>query len=168
MILFDNLYHALHENNAPFMNYIFHHSQYKHEREIEQQKEDAPVFSPKGYDRHADNSLLGSVRRRLIAPKLRSQHSITPPPTTSTFSIQSINNNTNDSKSKMSPIPIELKPNTTKESMVTNSNNGKMGSIFSSPKVNSSLPYILKYVDRISYLSSLFIYIFCIAMISQL
>ncbi|CAF4518259.1 unnamed protein product, partial [Rotaria sp. Silwood2] len=134
MNLFENLYRTVHDNNRPFMSFIFNHSQYKHECDIEQQKEDAQIYSStKTYDRHADNSLLGSVRRRFIAPKLRTQHSLTPPPTTIIVSTPS-SNNINDSKSKTSSVTTELKQSASKESITNNSNNGKMSSIFFLPK----------------------------------
>lgn len=136
MHLFDNLYRTLHNNNRPIMNSILNHSQYKHECDVEQQKDDVPTFpSPKTYDRHTDNSLLGSVRRRLIAPKARTQHSITPPPTTIVVSTQT-SNNQNELKSKASSTIMDLKQSASKESMVPNSSNGKLSSLFFPSKVN--------------------------------
>ena len=139
MNLFENLYHTLHDNNRPFMDFILNHSQYKHECEIEQQREDAQIYSStKTYDRHADNSLLGSVRRRFIAPKLRVQHSSTTSPTTVVISTPSVNN-TNDSKSKIRTMTMDLNQNASRESLTTNGNNhGKMTSIFSLSKVKST------------------------------
>jgi len=127
------------------MNFILNHSQYKHEYEIEQQREDPHIYSStKMYDRHTDNSLLGSVRRRLIAPKLRTQHSTTPPPTTIIISTATTNN-TNDSKSKTRSMTMDLKRSASRESMITN---GKMASIFSSSKVKSES---LSFGDLISF-----------------
>jgi hypothetical protein len=123
------------------MNFILNHSQYKHECEIEQQREDPHIYSStKIYDRQTDNSLLGSVRRRLIAPKLRSQHSTTPPPPTTIIISTPITNNTNDSKSKTRSMTMDLKRSASRESMITN---GKMISIFSSSKVKSESLFIL-------------------------
>lgn len=115
------------------MNFIFNHSQYKHECDIEQQKEDTQIYSStKIYDRHTDNSLLGSVRRRLIAPKLRAQHSTTPPPPAAIIVSPTSPSNTNDLKSKTRSLTMDLKRSASRESMPTN---GKMSSIFSSSKV---------------------------------
>ncbi|CAF0742340.1 unnamed protein product [Rotaria sordida] len=134
MNLFENLYHTLHDNNRPFMNFIFNHSQYKHECDIEQQKEDAQSYSStKIYDRHADNSLLGSVRRRFIAPKLRAQHSVTPPPTTIIVSTPS-SNNISDLKSKANSMTMDLKQSASKESITNICTNGKISSTFFLPK----------------------------------
>ncbi|CAF1101802.1 unnamed protein product [Rotaria sp. Silwood1] len=137
MNLFENLYRTLHDNNRPFMSFIFNHSQYKHECDIEQQKEGTQIYSSaKTYDRHADNSLLGSVRRRFIAPKVRTQHSVTPPPTTIIVSTPS-SHNISDLKSKTNLVTMELKQSASKESITNNSNNGKMSSIFYSLKNQS-------------------------------
>ncbi|CAF2127795.1 unnamed protein product [Rotaria magnacalcarata] len=128
MHLFENLYRTLHDSNRPLMSFIFNRSLYKHECEIEQQKEDAQIYSSsKTYDRHADNSILGSVRRRLIAPKFRAQHSITPPP--SATIIISTPTST-DSKTKTSIMTMDLKHSASKESITNNSNNGKKSSMF--------------------------------------
>ncbi|CAF0877590.1 unnamed protein product [Adineta ricciae] len=127
MNLFDNLYRTLHDNNRPFMDFVVNHSQYKHECEIEQQREDSIA---KNYDRHTDNSILGTVKRRLIAPKLRVQH--TNSPTTTTYLItSSATNNANDAKPKVRTLADDIKRNIPKESMVSN---GKVASIFSSSK----------------------------------
>lgn len=126
MNLFDNLYQTLHDNNRPFMDFVVNHSQYKHECEIEQQRED-PVT--KNYDRHTDTSILGSVKRRLIAPKLRVQHTNVPTPTTYLITSSA----TNDSKPKVRTLADDIKRNVPKESM---GSNGKVTSIFSSSKVN--------------------------------
>jgi hypothetical protein len=113
------------------MNFIFNHSQYKHEYDIEQQQKDIQIYSSsKIYDRHTDNSLLGSVRRRFIPPKLRTSS----PSSTIIISTPS-SNNTNDSKSKRS-MTMDLRRSTSKESMTNNGNHsGKMISIFSLSKV---------------------------------
>ncbi len=44
MNLFENLYCTLHDNNRSFMNFILNHSQYKHECDIEQQREDTQIM----------------------------------------------------------------------------------------------------------------------------
>jgi hypothetical protein len=119
------------------MNFILNHSQYKHECEVEQHREDVQMYSSsKLYDRHTDNSLLGSVRRRLIAPKLRAQHSTTPPPTAIIISPSSTPNNAHESKSKTRSTTMDLKRSSSKESMTTN---GKMISMFSLSKVKSKV-----------------------------
>ncbi|CAM2706512.1 unnamed protein product [Rotaria socialis] len=133
MQLFENLYRTLHDSNRSLMSFIFNSSLYKHECEIEQQKEDAQMYSsPKAYDRHTDNSILGSVRRRLIAPKFRAQHSITPPPPPPPPSTTIIISTPtpNDSKTKTSIMSMDLKHSVSKESMTNNSNNGKKASMF--------------------------------------
>lgn len=123
------------------MNFILNHSQYKHECDIEQQKEDIQIYSSstKIYDRHQDNSLLGSVRRRFITQKIRAQNSSTPPPPPPSTPIvvstssSSSSNNTNGSRSKIRSMTMDIKRSTSRESMITN---GKMISIFSLSKVN--------------------------------
>lgn len=149
MSLFDNLYRTLHENNRPLMSFIVHHSQYKHECDIEQQQqreENNQNQSAKTPDRHNDSSLLGSVRRRLIAPKVRVQNQnndngksspgatiiITTPPT----------NNNNDSRSKTRSMTMDLRRSVSRESITTNGHTttngnhmGKTTSFFSSSKV---------------------------------
>jgi hypothetical protein len=138
MNLFENLYRTLHDNNRPFMNIIVNRSQYKHECEIEQQREEPQIYSSaKAYDRHTDHSLLGSVKRRFIAPKFRAQHSTTPPPTAIVISTP-MTHNTNDTKSKSRAMTIDLKRSTSRESMTTNGNNhGKTTSFLFLTKVNS-------------------------------
>jgi hypothetical protein len=137
MSLFENLYRTLHDNNRPLMNLVLNHSQYKHECEAEQQREDAQIYSSaKSYDRYIDNSLLGSVKRRLIAPKFRAQHSTTPPPTAIIISTPS-SHNLHDSKSKSRAMTIDLKRSVSRESMTTNGNNhGKVPTFFSLSKVH--------------------------------
>lgn len=153
MNLFDNLYRSLHDNNRPFMNFIFNHSQYKHECEIEQQKEDAQILSPsKTHDRHGDTSLLGSVRRRLIAPKLRAQHSLTPPPPTAIIVSTSPSTNTNDLKSKTRSMTIDLKKSSSKESVAAHGNNGNMASVFASTKVTSLIIYLFSHISSVGLL----------------
>lgn len=121
------------------MNWIYHSSQYKHECDLEQQKEDMQMYSTmKNPDRHAESSLLGSVRRRLIAPKFRNQHSITPPPT-ATIVISTTGNQSNEAKSKTRSMTMDLKRSSSKESMT---NNGKMISMFSLSRVNSSISFL--------------------------
>jgi hypothetical protein len=124
------------------MNFILNRSQYKHECEIEQQREDVQIYpATKIYDRHTDNSLLGSVRRRLISPKLRTQNSPPIPPTTYMI-LASPTNNTNDSKAKTRSMTMDLKRSASKESMTSTGNHhGKVTSIFSSSKVNSEIIY---------------------------
>jgi hypothetical protein len=120
------------------MNFILNHSQYKHECELEQHREDAQMYSSKLYDRHTDNSLLGSVRRRFIAPKLRAQHSTTPPPPAAIIVSGSAPgaNSMHESKSKTRSMTMDLKRSSSKESMATNGNHhGKMISMFSLSKV---------------------------------
>ncbi|CAF0794556.1 unnamed protein product [Rotaria sordida] len=149
MNLFENLYRTLHDNNRPLMNFILYNSQYKHECDIEQQQQQQQKeeiqnnSSIKSPDRHADSSLLGSVRRRFIAPKLRIQNSTTtdngkssPAPTTNILSPSS--NNTNDSRSKVRSMTMDLRRSVSRESITTNGNNTtKMTSFFSSSKTNS-------------------------------
>jgi hypothetical protein len=137
MNLFENLYRTLHDNNRPFMDFVLNHSQYKHECELEQQREDTQIYSStKIYDRHADNSLLGSVRRRFIAPKVRVQNSNTISPTAIIISTPSSNNG-NDSKSKLRTMASDLNRSVSKESMATNgNNNGKLTSVFSLSRVS--------------------------------
>jgi len=137
MNLFENLYRTLHDNNRPFMDFVLNHSQYKHECELEQQREDTQIYSStKIYDRHADNSLLGSVRRRFIAPKVRAQNSNTISPTAIIISTPSSNNG-NDSKSKLRAMASDLNRSVSRESMATNgNNNGKLTSVFSLSRVS--------------------------------
>jgi hypothetical protein len=150
MNLFENLYRTLHENNRPLMNFILYHSQYKHECDIEQQQQREEAqnnSSTKTSERHTDSSLLGSVRRRFIAPKLRVQNPtngngksspggtiiITTPPS----------NNTNDPRSKTRSMTMDLRRSVSRESITTNghlgtngNHSGKVTSFFSSSKVN--------------------------------
>lgn len=145
MSLFENLYRTLHENNRPLMNFIFYNSQFKHECEIEQQqREEANNNSLKTPDRHADSSLLGSVRRRFIAPKLRIQNStsnhengkLSPAQTISITTTSS--NNTHDLRTKTRSMTMDLPRCASRESITTNGNNTtKMTSFFSSSKVIS-------------------------------
>lgn len=146
MSLFDNLYRTLHDNNRPLMNFILWNSQYKHECDIEQQqKEEANNnTSMKTADRHVDNSLLGSVRRRFITPKLRVQNSSTTadngkssPVSTAMIASPPVNN-INDSRSKTRSMTMDLRRSASRESITTNGNNGtKTTSFFSSSKVSS-------------------------------
>ena len=130
--------------NRPLMNFILSNSQYKHECDIEQQreKEDAQHNSSmKSSDRHSDNSLLGSVRRRLIAPKLRIQNSTnhdnaksslvsTVIPTTSGLS------STHDSRSRTLSVAMDLRRSASRESITINGDHtGRVNSFFSSSKV---------------------------------
>ena len=125
------------------MNWIYHSSQFKHECELEQQREDMQILSSmKTSDRQHDSSLLGSVRRRLIAPKFRNQHSTTPPPTT-TIVISTSPNHSNESKSKTRSMTMDLKQNSPKESMT---NNGKMISMFSLSRVDIHFENIVGYL----------------------
>lgn len=147
MNLFENLYRTLHENNRPLMNFILHHSQYRHECDIEQQqREEAHNLSVKTPDRHNDSSLLGSVRRRLIAPKVRVQNQNndngkSPTPATIIITTPSSNNGS-DSRSKTRSMTMDLRRSVSRESITTNghgSTNGnhtnKTTSFFSSSKV---------------------------------
>jgi hypothetical protein len=145
MNLFENLYRTLHDQNRPFMNFILNHSQYKHECELEQHREDLQMYSSNKL--YSDNSLLGSVRRRFIAPKLRAQHSTTPPPTAIIVSPSSPTaNNAHESKSKIRSMTIDLKRSSSKESMSTNGNHhGKMISMFSLSKVKIVFENKMKY-----------------------
>ncbi|CAF1628257.1 unnamed protein product [Rotaria magnacalcarata] len=149
MNLFENLYRTLHDNNRSLMNFILCNSQYKHECDIEQQqKEEANNnnnnnSSSKSSDRHTESSLLGSVRRRFIAPKLRVQNSTTTdngkssPASNSTITTPS-SNNINDSRSKTRSMTMDLRRSTSRESITTNGNNmTKVTSFFSSSKTNS-------------------------------
>jgi len=155
MNLFENLYRTLHENNRPLMNFILCHSQYKHECDIEQQQREEIQnnSSTKTPDRHTDSSLLGSVRRRLIAPKLRVQNPTTTPENSKSSSPAATitittppSNNTNDSRSKTRSMTMDLRRSASRESITTNGNTttngnytGKMTSFFSSSKVNLSV-----------------------------
>ena len=147
MTLFDNLYRTLHESNRPLMNFIVHHSQYKHECDIEQQqqRDEAHAYSSsKASERHTDNSLLGSVRRRLIAPKLRIQNSTSDngKPSTSTASTPT-SNSTTDARSKTRSMTMDLRRSASRESISNNTHNASNGtnaarvtSFFSSSKVS--------------------------------
>jgi hypothetical protein len=144
MSLFDNLYRTLHDNNRPLMNFILNHSQYKHECDIEQQQTHA-YSSSKTSDRHTDGSLLGSVRRRLIAPKLRVQNPVTDngksTPASTVIVSTPPSNNTNDSRSKTRSMTMDLRRSASRESITTNghtngNNAARMTSFFSSSKVN--------------------------------
>ncbi|CAF5177457.1 unnamed protein product, partial [Rotaria sp. Silwood1] len=64
---------------------------------------------------------------------VRTQHSVTPPPTTIIVSTPS-SHNISDLKSKTNLVTMELKQSASKESITNNSNNGKMSSIFYSLK----------------------------------
>ena len=151
MTLFDNLYRTLHDHNRLWMNFVFSHSQYKHECDVEQQQqreESQNYSSSKSSERHSDNSLLGSVRRRFIAPKLRIQSSnpdhvkvvaagVTSPTTAPTPP------NNNESRSKTRSMTMELRRSVSRESITTNGHNSstngnggtRMTSFFSSSKV---------------------------------
>ena len=161
MNLFENLYRTLHDNNRPLMNFILYHSQYKHECDVEQQqREEAHQnSSTKTPERHTDSSLLGSVRRRLIAPKLRIQNSTITDNGKSSPAVQQIiittppSNNTNDSRSKTRSMTMDLRRSASRESLTTNghtitqpngNNTGKMTSFFSSSKVNTSFLVFLE------------------------
>jgi hypothetical protein len=151
MNLFENLYRTLHENNRPLMNFILYHSQYKHECDIEQQQQREEVqnnSSAKTPDRHTDSSLLGSVRRRLIAPKLRVQNptneSGKSSPAAATIIITTPpSNNTNESRSKTRSMTMDLRRSVSRESITTNGHTtngnttGKTTSFFSSSKTNT-------------------------------
>lgn len=124
------------------MNFILFNSQYKHECDIEQQREEANNnSSSKNSDRHTDNSLLGSVRRRFIAPKLRVQNSTNTDNGKSSSSSNNAattpsTNNTNDSRSKTRSMTMDLRRSASRESITTNGNNiAKVTSFFSSSKV---------------------------------
>ena len=147
MTLFDNLYRTLHDNNRPLMNFIVHHSQYKHECDIEQQqqRDEAHAYSSsKASERHTDNSLLGSVRRRLIAPKLRIQNSTSDNGKSSaTAASTPTSNSTNDARSKTRSMTMDLRRSASRESISNNNhivsngmNTGRMTSFFSSSKVS--------------------------------
>ncbi|CAF2894408.1 unnamed protein product [Rotaria sp. Silwood2] len=145
MNLFDNLYRTLHDNNRPLMNFILSNSQFKRECDIEQQQKEETHnnSSIKTSDRHTDSSLLGSVRRRFIAPKLRIQNSTTTDngkssPASTNNVITPPSNNTNDSRSKARSVTMDLRRSVSRESITTNGNNmAKMTSFFSSSKTNS-------------------------------
>jgi hypothetical protein len=152
MTLFENLYRALHESNRPLMNWIVYHSQYKHECDIEQQQREEAHNTSKTPDRHGDSSLLGSVRRRFIAPKVRVQNpnndnNKSSPAATIIITTPPSNNNTNDSRSKTRSMTMDLRRSASRESINTNghtttttttngNHSGKMTSFFSSSKVN--------------------------------
>jgi hypothetical protein len=148
MSLFDNLYRTLHESNRPLMNLMLFHSQYKHECDIEQQQQQREE-ALKTSDRHADSSLLGSVRRRFIAPKVRIQNPTnennksSPSATIIITTPPSSNNNNNDSRSKTRSMTMDLRRSASRESINTNghtttngNHSNKMTSFFSSSKVN--------------------------------
>lgn len=138
MTLFENLYRTLHENNRPLMNLILCQSQYKHECDIEQQQH-AREETQKTPDRHADSSLLGSVRRRLIAPKLRVQNTTNENGKSSATTIVISTPPTNDSRSKTRSMTMDLRRSVSRESMTTNGNHSsKVTSFFSSSKVYST------------------------------
>lgn len=151
MSLFENLYRTLHENNRPLMNFVLNHSLYKHECDIEQRQEDIQNNNTpsKSSDRHNDSSLLGSVRRRLIAPKLRVQNSTNnengkiSSPSATIIVTTPPSNNTNDSRSKTRSMTMDLRRSASRESITTNGNSsGKMTSFFSSSsKVNLLFKY---------------------------
>lgn len=151
MTLFENLYRTLHEQNRQWMTFIFSHSQYKHECDLEQQhqREELQNSSNKSADRHhTDNSLLGSVRRRLIAPKLRVQNSHADNEKSSKAAAvvaQTTPTSThNDSRSKTRSMTMELRRSVSRESITTNghtnstSGNARMMSFFSSSKVSKN------------------------------
>jgi hypothetical protein len=137
MNLFENLYGHLHDNNRPSMNFIVYHSQYRHECDIEQQQHKDEIHmlsSMKSSERHTDSSLLGSVRRRFIPPKLRAQNS-TPPSTSQTTSSTSTSNAMHDAKAKMRSMTIDVRPNPARDYVTSN---GKMSTgILSSLKVRN-------------------------------
>jgi len=140
------------------MNFILNHSQYKHECDIEQRQDDIQNnSSTKTSDRHGDSSLLGSVRRRLIAPKLRVQNSTTNENSKSSSPAATIivttppSNNTNDSRTKARSMTMDLQRSASRESLTTNGHTttttngnqtGKMTSFFSSSKVNLFVPLL--------------------------
>jgi RAP1 GTPase activating protein 1 len=141
MSLFDNLYRTLHESNRPLMNLMLFHSQYKHECDIEQQQQQREE-ALKTSDRHADSSLLGSVR--IQNPTNENNKSspsatiiITTPPSSN-------NNNNNDSRSKTRSMTMDLRRSASRESINTNghtttngNHSNKMTSFFSSSKSNT-------------------------------
>lgn len=132
MSLFENLYRTLRENNRPLMNLILCHSQYKHECDLEQQQQREEM--QKTSDR--DSSLLGSVRRRLIAPKLRVQNPANENGKASPTTIIITTPPSNDSRSKTRSMTMDLRRSVSRESITTNGNHsGKMTSFFSSSKV---------------------------------
>ena len=123
MTLFDNLYRTLHEQNRPLMNFVLHHSQYKRECDLEQQqREETQSYATlKTPDRHSDNSLLGSVRRRLIAPKLRVQNAHSDNGKASTAaSTPPSNTNSTDARSKTRSMTMDLRRSASRESISTN------------------------------------------------
>lgn len=140
MNLFENLYQTLHENNRPYMNFILFYSQYKHECDIEQQQQKDEIQHAshgKGSERHADSSLLGSMRRRFIPPKSRPQNSgaTSSSGTTNNVSSSSANHH-NEFKSRPRTMTIDVKHHSSKEQHHM-SNNGKTLGLFSSLKVNN-------------------------------
>lgn len=156
MTLFENLYRTLHDNNRPLMSFIVHHSQYRHEYDLEQQhREESQTSSSKSSERHTDNSLLGSVRRRFIAPKLRVQNShsdnsksSSPAAAAATTNVAaSSSNNSNDPRSKTRSMTMDLRRSVSRESINTNGHTaptngiatGRMTSFFSSSKVISAI-----------------------------
>ena len=150
MTLFENLYRTLHDNNRPLMSFIVHHSQYRHEYDLEQQhREESQTNSSKSSERHTDNSLLGSVRRRFIAPKLRVQNShsdnskSSPSAAATTNVAVSSANNATDPRSKTRSMTMDLRRSVSRESINTNGHTGptngmgtgRMTSFFSSSNV---------------------------------
>ncbi|CAF0933796.1 unnamed protein product [Adineta ricciae] len=143
MTLFENLYRTLHDNNRPLMNFVLLHSQYKHECELEQQqhqREETQNNTLKTPDRHGDSSLLGSVRRRFIAPKLRVQNPASSPATTIIVTTPP----SNDARTKTRSMTMDLRRSASRESIITNGHgtsngngSGKMALFFSSSKNNS-------------------------------
>lgn len=157
MSLFDNLYRTLHEQNRPLMNFVLHHSQYKRECDLEQQqREETQSYAAlKTPDRHSDNSLLGSVRRRLIAPKLRVQNAHSDNGKTSpAASTPPSNTNSTDSRSKTRSMTMDLRRSASRESISTNGHTstattttatngngtGRMTSFFSSSSSKVPMP----------------------------
>jgi hypothetical protein len=160
MSLFENLYRTLHENNRPLMTFIVHHSQYRHEYDLEhQQREESQLNSSKSSERHTDNSLLGSVRRRFIAPKLRVQNSHSDNSKSSSNAATNLavssSNNSNDQRSKTRSMTMDLRRSVSRESINTNGHpgqtngltTGRMTSFFSSSKVNLSIYFVFLCFD---------------------
>ncbi|CAF1167389.1 unnamed protein product [Adineta ricciae] len=118
-------------------------SQYKHECELEQQqhqREETQNNTLKTPDRHGDSSLLGSVRRRFIAPKLRVQNPASSPATTIIVTTPP----SNDARTKTRSMTMDLRRSASRESITTNGHgtsngngSGKMALFFSSSKNNS-------------------------------
>jgi hypothetical protein len=128
------------------MQFIFHNSQYKYECDREQQQREESHQYSKGSDRHNDNSLLGSVRRRFIAPKLRVQHShgdsTKASPTNQALLATPSTQTTNEMRSKTRSMTMDLRRSVSRESINTNGHGngsnggGRMAAFFSSSKVN--------------------------------